>query len=77
MSEQHREGREYVACPECASEVLLDGHPFAGDPAWWEDLYSADVAQTWLGFVCDWDLCLATFDAVVFRPTQDTEEAPS
>lgn len=68
MTEQHREGREYVVCPECASEVLLDGHEFATDPEWWNGLYTTDIGQTWLGFMCDWEPCLAAFDAVIFRP---------
>lgn len=68
MTAQHREGHEYVVCPDCASEVLLDGHEFATDPTWWDDMYTSDVGQMWIEFVCDWEPCLATFAAVVFRP---------
>jgi len=62
MSEQYRESVEYVKCPECGSEILIDQTTteLVDDNA-----VEADQRSTLVSFTCDNDECIADFSAEV------------
>jgi hypothetical protein len=76
-SAPHSEGHEYVVCPECASEILLEERGEYIDRAYWGDEIDdaasgedVDAEAIVLGFTCDAWSCEADFDATVRPPRQ-------
>lgn len=61
----YEEGHEYVVCPECRSHILLCERESWLDPAWDGE---ADPAEMSCALTCDWEECLADFDAIVQPP---------
>lgn len=57
--ELHREGFEYVVCPECGSEILTEGIELD-----W-GLITSDTYS--LSFWCDWEPCSADFWSEIQR----------